>query len=67
MTDKPRCPLRVAGFDQPDTCDHACALLMQMNDCDQFRMCAFALIARKQAHGEWMPVNYWNEVNDDEY
>ena len=30
MTDKPRCPLRMAGFDQPDTCDERCAKLMEV-------------------------------------
>ena len=64
MTDKPRCPLRVAGFDQPDTCDPRCAKLMKMNDSEQYRMCADALIARKLSGDTWMPVSYWNEVND---
>ena len=32
MTDKPRCPLRVAGFDQPDTCDPNCMWALVMTD-----------------------------------
>ena len=61
--DAPRCPLRVKAFDQPDTCDERCAWLMRMNNTEQYRMCAASLIARRLAYGEWMPVNYWNEVD----
>ena len=45
----------------PD-CQPDCAWLMMMNDEEQYRMCAVALIARKQTDNYWMPVNYQNEV-----
>ena len=45
MTDKlPRCPFRMAGFDQPDTCDINCAWLMDDIE-DGYKACAISVIA----------------------
>ena len=59
MTDKPRCPLRMAGFDQPDTCDKNCAwLLKNVNGCGY---CAIAVWAARQDNlplEECMRFNY---------
>lgn len=59
----PRCPLRDSMTGEMGACDPLCGLLMKMNDTEQYRMCAHALIARKLANDEWIPVSYWNEVN----
>ena len=63
QADGPRCPLRDSMTGEMGACDKRCAKLMKMNDTEQYRMCADALIARKLAHDEWMPANYWNEVD----
>lgn len=58
MTDKPRCPLRMAGFDQPDSCDANCAWLMTKIDAER-SVCAVAVIAGKyDLIPDWKPVNY---------
>jgi hypothetical protein len=61
----PRCPLRDSMTGEMGACDPFCGLLMKMNDTEQYRMCAWALIARKLSEDTWVPVNYWNEVRDD--
>ena len=61
--DSPRCPLRDGMTGEMEVCDKRCAHLMKMNDTEQYRVCAHALIARKLAHDEWTSVNYWNEVD----
>lgn len=60
-----RCPLKEDNFGRMPECQPDCAWLMMMNDTEQYRMCAVALIARKQADNYWMPVNYKNEVDDE--
>ena len=62
--DAPRCPLRDGMTGEMGACDKRCGLLMKMNDSEQYRMCAHALIARKLANDEWIPVSYWNEVSE---
>ena len=68
MTDKPRCPLRMAGFDQPDTCDQNCAWLMEDTDEIGVHACAIAVIAMSTGKQRYEnDSNSWvieNEVND---
>lgn len=65
MTDKPRCPLRMAGFDQPDTCDANCMWLMQDTSDALQSACAIAVIA--QNTGKQMceaDLNGWVIANE---
>lgn len=54
-----RCPFRMKGFDQPDTCDEKCAWLMRVIDYDQrnSRVCAMSVIAMRDEMNEWVPAN----------
>lgn len=59
-----RCPFSGtnAQGDMPE-CNGECGVLMRREDTDQYRMCAFALIARERSGKEWIPANYRNEVD----
>ena len=70
MTDKPRCPLRMAGFDQPDTCDERCAKLVhvwKIIDCEEEEyiglVCADATVALNRMDYYISPANVM-EVNE---
>lgn len=63
VDDSPRCPFRDGMTGEMGECDKRCARLMEMNDSEQYRVCADALIARKLSGDTWTPVNYWNEVD----
>jgi hypothetical protein len=61
-----KCPFRFKEFTTEEShqrCVDDCALLMQYNDSDQYKLCAFALMARTASGNVWMPVNYRNEVD----
>ena len=63
-----KCPFRFKEFNTEEkhqTCVDDCALLMQYNDSDQYKVCAFALIPRLLSDNTWKPVNYRNEVMPD--
>ena len=62
-----RCPFRMKGFDQPDTCDEKCAWLMRVIDYDQrnSRACAMSVIAMRDEMNEWVPANITDvDAND---
>ena len=55
-----RCPFRVAAFDQPNTCDKECALLIK--DTDGYMNCALVVIATKAPN--LFAVNHMKEEDD---
>lgn len=63
-----KCPFKFKEFGTEldhQECVPDCALLMQYNDSDQYKVCAFAMIARSLSSNVWMPANYRNEVMPD--
>lgn len=64
-----RCPLRVAAFDQPDTCDKSCMWLVQVViDGKPRAVCSMVLMGDTgkclRAPMNWWEVEYGSEAGE---
>ncbi len=64
-----RCPFRMKGFDQPDTCDPECAWAIRYRRLGStFVMCSVAAIAAaiSDEHGDEFPWLNYAELDGEE-